>query len=95
MKAGNIDYDKTRVGYETQGPSPICRAECRARIISIQSKYNLLDKVHLSKAQKYHILREKHEIFRKIMTYGQLIPFVYYFDRFSNLHFEEPLLLFA
>ena len=38
-----------RVGYETQGPSPRCRAECRARIISIQSKYNLPDKVQCSK----------------------------------------------
>ena len=38
-----------RVGYETQGLSPSCRAECRARIISIQSKYNLPDKVQSSK----------------------------------------------
>ena len=37
------------------GMKPKAGAECRARIISIQSKYNLLDKVQSS---KYHILRE-------------------------------------
>ena len=37
------------VGYETQGPSPSSRAESRARIISIQSKYSLPDKAQSSK----------------------------------------------
>ena len=39
----------TWVGYETQGPSPSSRAESRARIISIQSKYSLPDKAQSSK----------------------------------------------
>ena len=69
-------------------------AELNAEPELFQFKANMTYLIK-SKAQKYHILRNQHKILRKIMTYGKLTPFVYYFDRFSNLHFEEQLLSFA
>ena len=67
-------------------------AELNAEPELFQFKANMTYLIK-SKAQKYHILRNQHKILRKIMTCGKLTPFVYYFDRFSNLHFEEPLLI--
>ena len=65
-------------------------AELNAEPELFQFKANITYLIK-SKAQKYHILRNQHNNLRKIMIYGYLTPFVYYFDQFSNLHFEEPL----